>query len=101
MLSKGNIEGQIDDEIKKRQKYYFGIIPASMVNHTTVLITVSMLMMMCCTCFRLFKANSQDIAQRLKKKRNQEEDSQEDEPMIKQKGSISRKNMAKLVKKAK
>lgn len=72
-----------------------------MVNHTTILITVSVLMMMCCTCFRLFRANSQDIAQRLKKKNQQEQEVQEDESMIKQKGSISRKNIAKRVKKAK
>lgn len=48
-----------------------------------------------------FQANSQDIAQRLKKKNQQEQEVQEDEPMIKQKVLFQEKILLERVKKAK
>lgn len=52
---KGSISKQIEDELKKREKYYFGFIPASMINQTTIMITISLLFLTSITCCKYYR----------------------------------------------
>ena len=46
------LKQKFDDEIAKRQKYYFGFIPANKFSFTAVVIIAGMVLVLICTCFK-------------------------------------------------
>lgn len=48
----------MDEEISKRTKYYFGIIPANEFTHLMFLISIALLIVMICTCWKYYKNKS-------------------------------------------
>jgi hypothetical protein len=55
MNAKGGLKGKIEEELKSRGKYYFGFIPANSFTHSLFLITISLSMVCCCTCYKYYK----------------------------------------------
>lgn len=48
------LKKQVEEELGKRQKYYFGIIPANKFTHVIFLISIALLLVLCCTCFKYY-----------------------------------------------
>jgi hypothetical protein len=59
---------KIDDEIAKRQKYYFGFIPANKFSFTAVVIGAGMILVLICTCFKYNNNKKDEDGDRYKKK---------------------------------
>ena len=59
MNSKGKIKDQIEEQLNKRKVYYFGIIPADMFSHTTILVTISVTVVCLCTWWKYYKMDSE------------------------------------------
>ena len=65
----------MEEEIKRRQGYYFGIIPANTFGHVTIVVTLSIMMICCCTWGKFYKAemaNKQERKQKMKESQEAE-----------------------------
>jgi hypothetical protein len=49
------IKRRVEEEVEKRTKYYFGIIPANQWTHLIMLISISLILVMLCTCWKYFQ----------------------------------------------
>ena len=56
--SKEGLKGRVEEELKKREKLYFGFIPANEFTHSLFLVTISLSMVFCCTCYKYYKMRS-------------------------------------------
>ena len=45
---------KVDEEMAKRQKYYFGFIPANKFTHIMMLITIAVFLVVICTCWKYY-----------------------------------------------
>lgn len=49
------LKQRMEEEIKKRTKYYLGFIPANEFTHLLMLISVALLLVLICTCWKYYK----------------------------------------------
>ena len=54
--------------MEKRQKYYLGFIPATQFTQMMLLITVSIVMITCCTCWKYYNMRKAQTEAKIKEK---------------------------------
>ena len=67
------LKKQVEEELNKRQRYYFGIIPANKFTHTIFLITIALLLVLCCTCWKYFQKKGEKKEKEDKKDKGKEQ----------------------------
>lgn len=69
MLRKGNIKELMEEEIKKKSKYLWGIIPMNSLTKTTGLILLTVAFISFCTCWKVYKKNNEKRSEKRERER--------------------------------
>jgi hypothetical protein len=54
-----DLRKKVEEEMVKRQKYYFGVIPVNEFTHTLMLVGIAILMVIVCTCWKYYSRKGQ------------------------------------------
>lgn len=68
-LKKKNIKEYLESELNKN-KYFFGLIPATRLTKIILMVVVTIAFLSCCTCVKYFKRTEKDKAERRQKRKN-------------------------------
>lgn len=50
------LKKRLDEELAKRQKYYLGFIPANRFTHILMLISIALILVAICSCWKYYKS---------------------------------------------